>query len=68
VSRAIPRLGLPRRPAPFSQLWTARRPPRRIVEDPEGLGYRLVADPLLELMDAAGWYALERAAVARPHV
>lgn len=62
MPRAVPRLRLPRAPAPLLSAWTTRRPPRRIVEDPEGLGYRLVADPLLELMDAAGWYALERAA------
>jgi hypothetical protein len=37
-------------------------PHRRIVEDPEGLGYRLVTDPLLEIMDAERWYSLEHAA------
>jgi hypothetical protein len=37
-------------------------PRRRVVEDPEALGYRLVADPLLEIMDAERWYSLERAA------
>ena len=39
-------------------------PRRRVVEDPEAPGYRVVADPLLEVMDAEGWYALERGATS----
>ncbi|MCW2995521.1 MAG: hypothetical protein JWQ18_3016 [Conexibacter sp.] len=43
--------------------WLAASPGRSIVEHPDGLGYRLVADPLLEVMDAGEWYALEHAAL-----
>jgi hypothetical protein len=39
--------------------WMSSGPRRRVVEDPETLGYRLVANPLLRVMDAEGWYALE---------
>jgi hypothetical protein len=46
--------------------WMSGGPSRRVVEDPEGLGYRVVADPLLEVMEAEGWYALERAATRQP--
>jgi hypothetical protein len=41
------------------------RPPARrywLVEHPDRLGYELVSDPLLEVMDAEDWYALEAAA------
>jgi hypothetical protein len=40
------------------------RPPMVIVEDPEDLGYRLVADPLLQLMTRDEWRALETRALA----
>jgi hypothetical protein len=43
--------------------WMSSGPRRRVVEDPETLGYRLVANPLLKVMDAEGWYALERSAI-----
>ena len=33
-----------------------------IVEDPDDLGYRFVADPLLDLMSREEWLALEAAA------
>lgn len=46
--------------------WMSRGPRRRVVEDPEVLGYRVVADALLEVMDAEGWYALEHAATGQP--
>jgi hypothetical protein len=35
-----------------------------ILEDPDALGYRLVADALLDVMDAEDWLALERRALA----
>jgi hypothetical protein len=44
--------------------WMAGGPRWRVVEDPETLGYRLVANPLLRVMDAEGWYALERSATS----
>jgi hypothetical protein len=47
---------LPIRPWPRRRRWT-------LVEDPDGLGYRLVSDRLLDVMDADDWYALERAAL-----
>jgi hypothetical protein len=42
--------------------WMSSGPRRRVVEDPETLGYRLVANTLLGVMDAEGWYALEHRA------
>jgi hypothetical protein len=42
-----------------------RRPARAVVvEDPDALGYRLVADPLLDVLPAEVWLALERRALA----
>jgi hypothetical protein len=43
--------------------WMAGCAPRQVVEHPDDLGYRLVADALLEVMDAGDWYALEHAAL-----
>jgi hypothetical protein len=37
-------------------------PSPTVVEDPDHLGYRLVIDPLLDLMSVDEWQALERAA------
>jgi hypothetical protein len=42
--------------------WTSAAPRRRVIEDPDELGYRVVADRLLDVMDADEWFALERAA------
>jgi hypothetical protein len=40
------------------------RPPRMVVvEEPDALGYRLVADVLLDVMAAEDWLALERRAL-----
>ena len=45
-------------------------PPRQsrkvVVEDPDALGYRLVADLLLDVMPAEGWLALERRVLTDP--
>jgi len=35
-----------------------------LVEDPDELGYRVVSDELLNVMDAAEWFRLESEAVA----
>jgi|tagenome__1003787_1003787.scaffolds.fasta_scaffold18686480_1 hypothetical protein len=35
-----------------------------VVEDPDGLGYRLVRDVLLDVMPFEEWLALERRALA----
>lgn len=44
-----------------------RRRPRSprwwLVEHPDRLGYELVSDPLLELMEPEAWHALEQAAL-----
>jgi hypothetical protein len=37
-----------------------RQPRNVVVEDPDDLGYRLVADLLLDVMAAEDWLALER--------
>jgi hypothetical protein len=42
----------------------SRLPCKAVIEDSDTLGYRLVADPLLDLMDVEDWQALERAALA----
>jgi hypothetical protein len=60
---ALPGLAAARR---LFAAWLARGARPLTVEDPDGLGYRLVADPLLDVMDADGWYALEHAAFAAP--
>jgi hypothetical protein len=38
----------------------SRHPRKVVVEDPDDLGYWLVADLLLEVMPAEDWLALER--------
>ena len=43
--------------------WMSEPAPRRIVEHPDELGFRLVADALLNVMEPEDWYAIERAAV-----
>jgi hypothetical protein len=49
------------------RLWPRQHggPRPTVVEDPDELGYRLVCDPLLDVMDAGEWYALEHAALDR---
>jgi hypothetical protein len=42
----------------------SRQPRKAIVEDPDDLGYRLVADLLLDVMPAEDWLALERRVLA----
>jgi|1186.fasta_scaffold176384_2 hypothetical protein len=42
--------------------WMAAAPRPVIVEDPYELGYRLVADPLLDILDAEAWFELEHLA------
>jgi len=43
--------------------WFWSRPPRGVlIEDPDDLGYRVVTDELLALMDAAEWFRLEHEA------
>jgi hypothetical protein len=42
--------------------WTSQTTARRVVEDPDQIGYRLVSNVVLDVMDAEGWYRLERAA------
>ncbi len=58
--------GSRRRDVPYKQtMFRLFRPPARrywLVEHPDRLGYELVSDPLLEVMDAEDWYALEAAA------
>jgi hypothetical protein len=44
----------------------ARAVPKVVVEDPEGLGYRLAEEPLLAVLSADEWHALEQAALAGP--
>ena len=46
--------------------WIESSPRPVIVEDPYELGYRLVAHPLLDVMDAERWYELEHAAALGP--
>jgi hypothetical protein len=41
----------------------SRSPRKAVVEDPDELGYRLVADLLLDVMPAEDWLALERSAL-----
>jgi hypothetical protein len=44
-------------------LWS--RPLRGVlIEDPDDVGYRVVSDELLAVMDAAEWFRLEHAAYA----
>jgi hypothetical protein len=40
-----------------------RQPRMVVVEEPDALGYRLVADVLLDVMAAEDWLALERRAL-----
>ncbi|HMJ35467.1 MAG TPA: hypothetical protein VK501_16280 [Baekduia sp.] len=42
--------------------WIGGGPRGSIIADPDALGYRLVADPLLDIMSAEEWYEVERAA------
>jgi hypothetical protein len=46
----------------FLSSWIGRSSRSLVVEDPEQLGYRLVSDPLLDVLPAEEWFALERAA------
>jgi hypothetical protein len=42
----------------------SRHPRQVVVEDPDDLGYRLVADLLLDVLPAEDWLALERRVLA----
>lgn len=48
----------------LARLRSAGDPPRRVWEDPDALGYVLGADPLLEILPAREWRALEQRALA----
>src|SRR4051794_30116162 len=52
------------RPTVSSMDSPSRHPRKVVVEDPDDLGYRLVADPLLDVMPAEDWLALERRVLA----
>ena len=43
--------------------WWGKDVPKRVIEDPDGLGYRLAEEPLLQVLSADEWRALEAAAL-----